>query len=247
MRKLLAMLVVGSVLFTQKPAKAVGETTIVDDIARSSVTDLSVPTGHSVVVSFENDRYIQSIWIDDPAILGVATDRALCTPSNQGGSSCGFASIARLTQLTGAIDLPGSNFSNGNGQITMVTFVTTDRSGENSELYQFMITAVPSSTANSSLVSIIQSQPREAAIPGDARSMQRSAVMRNYDINLIKRGRNRALSSGLADVESEAWNSLEDFISNVDNGMSPREAVGETGVSPSLLLELQQMGESIEV
>ncbi len=217
------------------PASALTRTEIAADTAIKTVPEIVVPGGHSVVLSFENDQYIQAIWVDDPAILGVATDRPLCDETASNGG-CGFASSARLTRLNGALSLPGSSFSQGDGLATLITVITTNANGDRRQTYQFLANTTSSSTSNVSLVSIVPAMSASRLesplrLPGE------------YSVTSIRSGRNIALDQGIADVDSAAWRALEAFISMVDSGTDTQQAIRESQVPTSLLSELQQMGE----
>ena len=244
MRKTFAIgLIAAALLGIPVPANALTKIEITEQIAQATVPEIDVPSGHSVLLNFENGRYIQSILIDDPSILGLATDRALCT-SQSSSSSCGFASAVRLTQLSGSIDLPGASFSQGNGLATVISVVTTDRSGANSEIYQFLVNTTGSVTSNVSMISIVSN-----ANGGDQDlSATRSRVSRtDFDLYSIEAGRRSAISQGLADTDSEPWQALERFLELVEAGQSITEAISQTGVSTVLLGELERIGSVAQI
>jgi hypothetical protein len=221
------------------PVKALEKIEITEDIAQGTVPEISVPGGHSVLLNFENDRYIQSVLIDDPRILGVATDRALCIGQSTGGG-CGFASAMRLTQISGGLDLPGVSFSQGNGLATVVSVMTTDRSGDDSEVYQFLVNTTGSSS-DVSMISIVPSsqQPVETEVSS---SLGRNTTRSSFDISQIKAGRQSAIDQGLADTDSDSWLALEEFIGLVEEGESVANAIAKTEVPVALLTELERMG-----
>ena len=236
--RLLAVLSVTACLSWANVAKALTRQEIPSNRALNNVSEITVPRGHSVVLQFQNDRYIQSLWIDDPRIVGIATDRPLC--GQIGGSQCGFATSARLTQLNGSLDLPGSSFVDGNGLSTLVSVSTTNRNGTNPEIYQFQLNLVTAQTAGTSLVSVVPNSPRNA--PNNADSLLRS-IRPNYDLEKVKAGRDLAVEQGLADVNSNAWAALENFLILTDDGIDIEEAIAATEVPIDLLAELERMVE----
>jgi len=244
MRKPFALaLIAAALLGIPVPANALTKIEITEQVAQATVPEINVPGGHSVLLNFENGRYIQSILIDDPSILGIATDRALCT-SQSSSSSCGFASAMRLTQLSGSINLPGASFSQSNGLATVVSVVTTDRSGTNSEIYQFLVNTTGSVTSNVSMISIVSN------VSGNDQNLPiiRERVSRtDFDLYSIKAGRRSAISQGLADTESEAWQALERFLDLAEAGQSITEAILQTGVSTVLLGELERIGSVAQI
>ncbi|MGB3766576.1 MAG: hypothetical protein WA947_08450 [Phormidesmis sp.] len=245
MRKILGLgLAAATLLAIAFPANALTKIEITEQTAQETVPEINVPGGHSVLLNFENGRYIQSILIDDPRILGVATDRALCTGQSSG--DCGFASAVRLTQLSGAIDLPGASFSQGNGLATVVSVMTTDRSGQDSEVYQFLVNTTGSVTSNVSMVSIVPStgaEDQDVYLPDISASSGRT----DFDLSSIEAGHGSALSQGLANTESEAWQALEQFLKLVEDGTSITEAITRTGVSTVLLGELERIGSVAQI
>ncbi|EDX82586.1 hypothetical protein S7335_1290 [Synechococcus sp. PCC 7335] len=218
-------------------AKALTRQEIPSNRALSSVSEITVPRGHSVVLQFQNDRYIQSLWIDDPRIVGIATDRPLCSQNN--GSQCGFATSARLTQLNGSLDLPGANFVDGNGLSTLVSVSTTNRSGTNPQIYQFQLNLVTAQAASTSLVSVVPTSQSDA---NNTDSLLR-LIRPDYDLEKVKAGKELALERGLADVDSSAWTALENFLILTDDGIAIEEAIAATGVPVELLAELERMVE----
>jgi hypothetical protein len=239
-KHVLALTLAFAGLAIANPANALEKIEITENIAQETVPEISVPGGHSVLLNFENDRYIQSILIDDPAILGVATDRALCMGQSTGGS-CGFASAMRLTQISGGLDLPGSSFSQGNGLATVVSVMTTDRNGDNSEVYQFLINTTGSVSSNVSMVSIVPAsqQPIETS---SSPSLGGLSTRSNFDISQIKAGRQSAMDQGMADTGSDSWRALEEFIGLVEDGESIANAITQTEVPVTLLTELERIG-----
>ena len=215
--------------------------------ALNQVIPVNVPVGHSVTLNFNNDQYIQTIWVDDPALLGVATDRALCATRRASGD-CGFASAVRLIQLNGSIVLPGVSYQGIGGRTSLVTITTTDSAGANAEIYQFEIAASGASQASASLISIVpdivtierQETRQETAEPSIS---QRVRSQRPLNISRIREGRAMAIEQGIADLTSEAWQAFEKFIElSKDENFSISEAIVETGVPISLLHELNRMG-----
>ena len=244
MRKILGLGLAAILLASASPANALTKIEITEQTAQETVSEINVPGGHSVLLNFQNGQYIQSILIDDPSILGVATDRALCT--EQSSSGCGFASAMRLTQLSGGIDLPGTSFRQGNGLATVVSVMTTDRSGGDSEIYQFLVNTTGSVTSNVSMVTIV---PSADVVDGDhtVSDLLASVGRLNFDLSSINAGRRSAISQGLADTKSEAWQALERFMALTEEGASITEAIARTGVSTALLSELERMGSVAQI
>ena len=229
---------------TVSPARALTKLEITDRTARETVPEIIVPGGHSVLLSFNNDRYIQSILIDDPSILGVATDRTLCG-GQSASSGCGFATAMRLTQLSGGIDLPGASFSSGGGLATIVSVVTTDRTGGDSEIYQFLVNTTGTVTSDISMVSIVPSSGSTNRQPTD--SLLENTRRNDFDLPKIESGQRSAIQQGIADTNSEAWQALEQFLELTDKGQSVSDAIAESGVPTALLGELERMGSVAQI
>ena len=237
-RSLLSGLVVSLSLLWALPSIALTRTEIDDSTAMSSVPTITVPGGHSVVVAFDNDRFIQSLWIDDPAILGATTNRPLCGQQTA-SSGCGFATAVRFTQLTGSLNLPGASFRQSNGLATLVSVSTTNAEGSDPQIYQFTINTTGEVTSNASLVTIIPN--RGTANSGSTDVLRRPGQGR-YDLDGIRAGHGTAITRGIADIESAAWLALEDFLVMTDSGMSVSEAISRSSVPASLLSELERLG-----
>lgn len=243
MRKILGLGLAALLLAIARPVSALTKIEISEQTAQETVQEIAVPGGHSVLLNFENNRYIQSILIDDPSILGVATDRALCV-GQSAGSGCGFASAVRLTQLSGGIDLPGSSFRQGNGLATVISVMTTDRSGQNSEVYQFLVNTTGSVSTNVSMISIVPSASVNDLPESD---LLASVGRTNFDLQGVAAGRENAISQGLANTKSDAWQALERFLELTADGESIAEAIARTGVSTDLLAELERMGSVAQI
>ncbi|MEM9946142.1 MAG: hypothetical protein AAF810_08775 [Cyanobacteria bacterium P01_D01_bin.36] len=235
--QLLALCIATVASFSAHPyVKALERTIIDDETAKTSVPVINVPSGHNVVVTMDNNQYIQSIWIDDPSILGVATDRPLCADGTR-ASNCGSATAMRLTQLSGAINLPGASFRQGHGLATVLTVLTTDSTGRSRETYQFTVNITNSPSAISH-IAISSSSPQTALRDAVPPVIAANAL----DFSAIKNGRDIALSTERANTDSPAWLRLEDFIQRVDNGSEMSEAARESEVSLRLLSELERIG-----
>ena len=209
--------------------------------ALSSVPEITVPEGHSVVLQFQNDHYIQSLWIDDPTILGIATDRPLCSGFND--NRCGFATSVRFTQLSGDIALPGASFANDSGLSTLVSISTTNRAGNNPLIYQFLVNTVSSQTADISIVTITPNRQAATQVAEDNTTALLRSIRPNYDLDKIRHGRELAVRQGIADTASEAWIALESFLVLTDSGASIASAIQATEVPLRLLAELERMAE----
>lgn len=233
----IALLPVAVCLFWSSTAQALARQEISTDTALSNVSEITVPRGHSVVLQFQNDHYIQSLWIDDPTIVGIATNRPLC--GQTGSRQCGYASSARLTQLSGAVALPGTHFSSQDGVSTLVSVSTTNRSGTNPQIYQFKLNIVNASTASTSLVAVVPDRSRSEEYTN---SLLRS-IRPNYDLEKIRTGRDMAVQQGIADTNSSAWLALENFLSMTQRGIGIEAAIDATAVSIELLAELERMVE----
>ncbi|MEM6453185.1 MAG: hypothetical protein AAF703_23070, partial [Cyanobacteria bacterium P01_D01_bin.105] len=229
-------------------AQALGRTQLPTEQALETVPKIVVPVGHSVVLSFDNDQYIQSLWIDDPSILGVTTNRPLCG-SQQRIGECGFATSIRLTQLAGHLDLPGTSFVRGEGRATLITVSTTGADGGGDQLYQFLLELSDAPTVEASLVSIVANEQIPAAAPQTPPTL--AALQRSrqsaYDIAQVERGRDMAVVQGLANVDSQAWQDLEEFLRLTGNGVGVSAAMSQSGVLPILLKELERMGDTPQV
>lgn len=236
----IAALLLGLAALSANPAAAAGRREISDREFATSVPNIDISSGQNVVISFDNDRYIQTIWIDDPALLGVATDRPLCSGGSSRGQGCGFAQTLRFTRLSGGLDLPGASFGTHNGRATMVTILTTDANGRDRQSYQVQVTAIDGGEVPS-LVSITTGRQETTEARIDRFRQQ------TFSIEKIARGRNVALEQGMADIQSEAWQRLESFMALVERGTSTREALGESGVDARLLFELEKLGSSEQI
>ncbi|MEO0644900.1 MAG: hypothetical protein AAFZ17_01890 [Cyanobacteria bacterium J06650_10] len=234
-RLLIALGLISLPMILSSPAKALSKITVEDPI--DSVTEISVPTGHNVVLSFENNRYVQAVWIDDPSILGIATDRALC--GQGGGNGCGYATTLRLTRLTGAnTALQGASFQQGNGRVTVLNVITTNASGGDNQTYQFAISV--GGNSGISQVSIVpQSTPDPSSIN---RRLAANVDVSQLDIASVRSGMQVALDEGRANTSSAAWIALEQFIELVEAGSQHSDAALQTGVSSRLLIELERIG-----
>ena len=230
MRQIIGFIAAASIL-TFESALALQPMQLEDATVQASVPELTVPDGHTVVVSFENDEFIQLIWVDDPGILGITTDRPLCR-ADVDSATCGYATLLRLRQLESTLPLPGSHFATDAGRSTLVSVATTDSAGANQAVYQFQVTLTADPSASSSLVSIVSPQPPSTGI---------GAL---YDIEQIRTGRTLALSQGLADIESSEWQAFEAFMALVDEDAPLAQAILESNVSPRLLQALQELGEA---
>ncbi|MEO1349086.1 MAG: hypothetical protein AAFW84_09850 [Cyanobacteria bacterium J06635_15] len=216
--------------------------------AQERVPVITVPGGHSVVLSFDNGQYIHSIWLDDQSILGIATDRPLCGDENANDSECGFARTIRLQRLSGQLDLSGPSFSTNVGEATLLTVITTDNRGDNPQTYQFLADTTAQAPSNVSYVSIV---PASAQAPDSLSILQERLQERsgaNYDIEAIKTGREVAIAQGLANQASQAWLALENFIDLVENnGYQINVAISESAVSIELLDELQRLSSTQQI
>lgn len=222
------------------PADALTRIEIDDTTATTSVPTLEVPRGHSVVLSLDNGQYIQAIWIDDPSLVGVATDRPLCS----GGTSaqnCGSASVVRLTSLGGSIDLPGASFGQGNGTATVMTLITTDAGGTNRQTYQFTVNAI----TGRSDVSHVAITPTITTSPSSAQprvNIQALRDIKTFDIDAVRTGRDIVLANGRANTNSLAWQNLESFLSLLEQNPDVESAASSSGVNRALLAELERTG-----
>lgn len=233
----IALLPAAAFLLWSSAAQALARQEISTDTALSNVSEITVPRGHSVVLQFQNDHYIQSLWIDDPTVVGIATDRPLC--GQTGSNQCGYASSARLTQLSGAVALPGTSFSTQDGVSTLVNVSTTNRSGTNPQIYQFKLNIVEASTASTSLVAVVRDGGRSENYTN---SLLRS-IRPNYNLEKVRIGRDMAIQQGIADTNSSAWLALENFLSMTQRGIGVEAAIDATEVSIELLAELERMVE----
>lgn len=216
---------------------AQGLTRIEIEDPRDIVPEISVPGGHNVVLSFQNGRYVQAVWVDDTSILGVATDRPLC--DGQSSNNCGFATTLRLTKLTGALtSLQGASFSQGQGRTTVLNVITSDRSGQNNVTYQFAV-----QTGGASGVSQVAIVP-EATTSSEATrpTLSRQKPVTAIDIELVSSGMNSVIESGRADTSSNAWAALTHFFALVGDGTNITTAATESGVNLQLLTELERIG-----
>lgn len=207
--------------------------TVADTTAASTVTPVMVSQGHSTVLNFVNGQYVQSVWIDNPNVLGVATDRPLC---GSGGDSngCGNASSIRLTSLNGSLGLPGRGYASNGGTTTLVTINTVGNQG--AIPYQFEVTTnVPSSPVS---MVVIES----TSVQSESDRPDLSVLTSRIDIEKVRAGMEAAISSGQADVDSDAWRSLESFLMLVERGQSVAGAMRISAVPVRLLNALQSMG-----
>lgn len=219
-----------SILGFPSPSIALRRLEVDENRLHDTVYEINIPNGHSVVLSLDNNQYINSIWIDNPAGLGVITDRNLCSDSQDGGN-CGFAQYIRLTRLPKTAqnepleELSGPSFSSGQGEeSTLVTIITTNLRGGNRQAYQFLATATGSRSSEVSLISIIPHSNSNIV-----------------SIEAIKNGRIIAIHQGMADEDSEAWQSLEYFLSLINERYSVEEAIQVSSVPLELLNRLQQL------
>ncbi|MEO1396010.1 MAG: hypothetical protein AAFV90_24195 [Cyanobacteria bacterium J06634_5] len=240
-RSFFSGLIASFTLLWAMPSLALTRTEIDDSTAMSTVPTVTVPGGHSVVVSFDNNRFIQSLWIDDPAILGATTNRPLCG-QQAASNGCGFATAVRLTQLTGALDLPGTSFRQSNGLATLVSVSTTNAQGTDPRIYQFTVNTTGNTTSNTSLVSIVPSRDTTNASSTDTLQALRRPGRGRYNLSEIRSGHGTAITRGIADVESDAWLALEEFLIMTDEGISIAKAINDSGVPAALLTELERLG-----
>ena len=202
-----------------------------DSVALDRVPEVVVPGGHSVVLSFKNNQFIQSVWLDDPSILTLTTDRQLCIGGAIDIEQCGFSQFIRLTMVNRAsavnaplVELNGPSFSSGGGESTLLTVITTDGAGMNRQVYQFTVVTTLIRTPNISLVEIVPSR-------------------QGLTIAAIKNGAVFALANGSADRRSDDWQRLELFVELVEaRGRSISSAIRESNVSVQLLNYLQELG-----
>lgn len=221
------------------PAYALSRVDIETQTALSSVPQVTVPTGHSVVLDFKNGDYIQSIWIDAPSLVGLTTNRPLCSTASS--SDCGFATSLRLTQLTGSLNLPGVSYAD-DGLNTIISIQTTDRNGGNANIYQFVVNAISAATADATLISIVPAAPAEEpeSVLSTLRRQQRP---QSFDLAAIRIGKAYARTSAQADMASEAWAQLETFMELAET-LPIAEAIARSGVSIELLSALQRFGDA---
>ena len=216
-----------------KPAIALERQTLSDAAAQNEVQKILVARSHSTTLTMNNGQRIQSILIDNPNTLGVATDRPLCGSSGtNSGGGCGNASLVRLTSLNGEIGLPGVGYTANGGTVSIVTVVTTGRQGE--VVYQFEVTTnVPSAP-----VSLISIEPVPPQVDERASLAMLSA---DIDIEKVLAGRDHAIETDQADTESPAWAALENFLALVKGGQSVTGAARVSGVPIRLLNALENM------
>ena len=222
------------------PANALTRIEIDDTTATTSIPTLEVPRGHSVVLTLDNGQYIQAIWVDDPSILGIATDRPLCS----GGTSaqnCGSASVVRLTSLGGSIDLPGASFGQGNGTATVITLITTDAGGTNRKTYQFTVNAITgrSDVSHVTITPTITTSPSSTQPRGNIQAFRE---IESFDIDAVRAGRDIVLANGRANTNSIAWRNLEFFLSLLEQNQDVESAATNSGVNRALLVELERTG-----
>ncbi|NJM98896.1 MAG: hypothetical protein HC800_18630 [Phormidesmis sp. RL_2_1] len=222
------------------PASALTRIEIDDITAATSISTLEVPRGHSVVLTLDNGQYIQAIWIDDPSLLGIATDRPLCADGTSTSSqNCGSASVVRLMSLGGSIDLPGTSFGQGNGTATVMTLITTDAGGTNRKTYQFTINAI---TGRSDISHVVITPTLGSDYAQSRVDVQAFRDIRSFDIDAVRVGREIVLANGRANTSSVAWQNLEHFLALLDQNQDVESAAADSGVNRALLVELEHKG-----
>lgn len=195
--------------------------------ALNTVPKIIVPGGHSVIIEFNNEAYIQSLSIDDRAILAVAPlDRPLCDRASGPSDTCGSATILRLQRLTGALAIPGVSFSQDGDPTTLLTVITTDRDGRsNQQTYQFSIITTDQRPSSYSHISILPTQS-----------------FQSYDLSALEIGIQAVTQDGRADLESIEWGRLIRFMELIEANVPVALAIEHSSVSPELLSQLETIG-----
>lgn len=221
-------------------AEAASRIRVPDSTFEDSAYTVNISNGHNTVIQLSNGLFISSVWIDDPSILGVATDRPLCEDGSN-SNNCGFVQLIRLTAING-VDIPGQSFSTSGGRITLLNLIVTDRNGNNRQLYQFEVKLAGSSNG----VSVI------SIVPDGTRGVARENLtlpnrLRILSGNLIplRNGMAAAIAVGRADESSDAWANLLKFIELMESGdITVVEAIRESQVSTRLIATLEEMSSS---
>ena len=237
MKKLLVGISVLAMTLISSPAFSLTRQQVSDLTLTSRTERINLSNGHSVTLSMDNGKFIQSVWIDDPSLLGVASDRPFCD-ANANANNCGNIRLLRLVSLSGALNLPGLNYQTDNGRATLMTIIATDANGGDSEAYQFEI-VMAGSSGGVSRVSIV---PEQVKVPSRAAARIRPAF--SGDIVAVELGMQQVMAEGRARTDSVHWENLQEFIETVNDGEAIGDAITQTGVSRELLAELESIGKS---
>lgn len=238
----LAALIASTLIsFFPDVAKANSKIRIPDTTFDNDSQIVNLSSGHSTTIQLDNGRYISSVWIDDPGLLGVATDRPLCEGGGNSSNNCGFAQTIRLVPV-GGLDIPGQSYYTPSGMVTLLTMIVTDRSGNNRDAYQFEVRFTGVSGGVSMLSIVPESQgnapARNLTLPN------RMAIL-SGNLTPLRNGMAAAIAAGQADESSDAWSNLLTFIDLVEEGdITIVEAIRESRVNTRLISALEGMSSS---
>lgn len=238
---IIAVAMTASVTLSATVADANSKVRIPDTTFEDNAQIINLSNGHSTIIQLANGKYISSVWIDDPGLLGAATDRPLCEGGGNSSGDCGFAQTVRLVPADG-LDIPGQSYYTPNGMVTFINLIVNDANGNDRDVYQFEVRFTGIS-GGVSLLSIVPGSERNT--PSNTLTLPNRMQILSGDLDPLRAGMANAIASGRADESSDAWKNLLRFVDLIEAGDTTIvEAIRESDVNTRLISELEKMSSS---